>query len=89
MLCRGVLLCREGSGSGDEEADEAAFRAVGAEPELVGEALEIRSRLAAHRRRDTLYQRIDRISAHLGPQWRHGDQKLQVHLALTMHRTAG
>ncbi|MFB6781837.1 helix-turn-helix domain-containing protein [Streptomyces sp. NPDC056352] len=38
---------------------------------------------------NTLYQRIDRISALLGPQWRHGDHGLQVHLALTMHRTAG
>ncbi|MFF3128246.1 helix-turn-helix domain-containing protein [Streptomyces sp. NPDC057908] len=38
---------------------------------------------------NTLYQRIDRISALLGPQWRHGDHALQVHLALTMRRTAG
>ncbi|MER7170621.1 helix-turn-helix domain-containing protein [Streptomyces mesophilus] len=38
---------------------------------------------------NTLYQRIDRISALLGPQWRHGDQALQVHLALKTHRTSG
>ncbi|MFD5189570.1 helix-turn-helix domain-containing protein [Streptomyces sp. NPDC058357] len=38
---------------------------------------------------NTLYQRIDRISALLGPRWRHGDHALQVHLALTMWRTAG
>jgi sugar diacid utilization regulator len=31
---------------------------------------------------NTLYQRIDRITSLLGPQWRHGDQALQVHLAL-------
>ncbi|MGI5136824.1 MULTISPECIES: helix-turn-helix domain-containing protein [unclassified Streptomyces] len=34
---------------------------------------------------NTLYQRIDRISALLGPQWRHGDRALQVHLALKTH----
>ncbi|MCX4870734.1 helix-turn-helix domain-containing protein [Streptomyces sp. NBC_00257] len=38
---------------------------------------------------NTLYQRMERISALLGPQWRHGDHALQVHLALTMRRTAG
>ncbi|MEU9622483.1 MULTISPECIES: GAF domain-containing protein [unclassified Streptomyces] len=38
---------------------------------------------------NTLYQRIDRISALLGPRWRRGDHALQVHLALTMRRTAG
>ncbi|MEU1594312.1 helix-turn-helix domain-containing protein [Streptomyces sp. NPDC005708] len=34
---------------------------------------------------NTLYQRIDRISALLGPQWRHGDRALQVHPALKTH----
>lgn len=34
---------------------------------------------------NTLYQRIDRITALLGPQWRHSDQALQVHLALKVH----
>ncbi|MCZ0998860.1 helix-turn-helix domain-containing protein [Streptomyces mirabilis] len=34
---------------------------------------------------NTLYQRIDRITSLLGPQWRHGDQVLQVHLALKVH----
>jgi DNA-binding PucR family transcriptional regulator len=34
---------------------------------------------------NTLYQRIDRITSLLGPQWRHGDQALQVHLALKVH----
>ncbi|WP_406529696.1 PucR family transcriptional regulator [Streptomyces sp. I8-5] len=38
---------------------------------------------------NTLYQRMDRISALLGPRWRHNDHALQVHLALTMRRTAG
>ena len=36
---------------------------------------------------NTLYQRIDRITGLLGPQWRHGDQALQVHLALKTRRT--
>ncbi|WP_442817868.1 helix-turn-helix domain-containing protein [Streptomyces sp. NBC_01591] len=35
---------------------------------------------------NTLHQRIDRITALLGPLWRHGDHALQVHLALTMRR---
>ncbi|PZG95323.1 hypothetical protein C1I97_27095 [Streptomyces sp. NTH33] len=34
---------------------------------------------------NTLYQRVDRITALLGPQWRHSDQALQVHLALKVH----
>ncbi|MGW2933864.1 PucR family transcriptional regulator [Streptomyces sp. NPDC001156] len=34
---------------------------------------------------NTLYQRIDGISALLGPQWRHGDRALHVHLALKTH----
>lgn len=34
---------------------------------------------------NTLYQRIDRITSLLGPQWRHSDQALQVHLALKVH----
>lgn len=34
---------------------------------------------------NTLYQRIDRISSLLGPGWRHGDQALQVHLALKVN----
>ncbi|HXA61366.1 MAG TPA: helix-turn-helix domain-containing protein, partial [Streptosporangiaceae bacterium] len=35
---------------------------------------------------NTLYQRIDRITTLLGgPGWRHGDQALQVHLALKLH----
>ncbi|MGY3061130.1 DNA-binding PucR family transcriptional regulator [Streptomyces sp. TE3672] len=38
---------------------------------------------------NTLYQHMDRISVLLGPRWRHGDHALQVHLALTMRRTAG
>ncbi|MEV6750467.1 helix-turn-helix domain-containing protein [Streptomyces sp. NPDC051080] len=38
---------------------------------------------------NTLFQRMDRISALLGPRWRHGDHALQVRLTLTMRRTAG
>lgn len=34
---------------------------------------------------NTLYQRIDRITALLGPQWRHGDHGLQAHLAVKVH----
>ncbi|MFI6566071.1 helix-turn-helix domain-containing protein [Streptomyces sp. NPDC050534] len=34
---------------------------------------------------NTLYQRMDRVTALLGPQWRHGDHALQVHLALKVH----
>ncbi|AVH55281.1 MULTISPECIES: helix-turn-helix domain-containing protein [Streptomyces] len=34
---------------------------------------------------NTLYHRIDRVTALLGPQWRHGDHALQVHLALKLH----
>ncbi|MEU8620477.1 GAF domain-containing protein [Streptomyces sp. NPDC048623] len=34
---------------------------------------------------NTLYQRIDRVTTLLGPQWRHGDHALQVHLALKVH----
>lgn len=34
---------------------------------------------------NTLYQRIDRITSLLGPDWRHGDHALQVHLALKVH----
>jgi len=34
---------------------------------------------------NTLYQRIDRVTSLLGPQWRHSDQALQVHLALKIH----
>lgn len=35
---------------------------------------------------NTLYQRIDRVTALLGPPWRHGDHALQVHLALKIHK---
>ncbi|MFC7220204.1 helix-turn-helix domain-containing protein [Streptomyces polyrhachis] len=38
---------------------------------------------------NTLYQRIDRITALLGPQWKHSDQALQVHLALKVHAVLG
>ncbi|WP_405749364.1 helix-turn-helix domain-containing protein [Streptomyces sp. NBC_00012] len=48
-----------------------------------------RTAAALYVRVNTLYQRMDRISALLGPRWRHGDHALQVHLALTMRRTAG
>ncbi|MGW0903342.1 helix-turn-helix domain-containing protein [Streptomyces sp. NPDC002853] len=34
---------------------------------------------------NTLYQRVERISALLGSQWRHADNLLQVHLALKVH----
>jgi sugar diacid utilization regulator len=34
---------------------------------------------------NTLYQRLDRVAALLGKDWRHGDQALQVHLALKLH----
>ncbi|MEV6106138.1 GAF domain-containing protein [Streptomyces sp. NPDC051940] len=34
---------------------------------------------------NTLYQRMDRVTALLGPHWRHSDQALQVHLALKVH----
>ena len=35
---------------------------------------------------NTLYQRLERITALLGESWRSGDGALQVHLALTLHR---
>ena len=35
---------------------------------------------------NTLYQRMERITALLGEGWRSGDGALQVHLALTLHR---
>lgn len=35
---------------------------------------------------NTLYQRLDRVTALLGEGWRHGDSALQVHLALKVHR---
>lgn len=40
---------------------------------------------------NTLYQRLDRLDEILGPQWRTGDQLLQVHLALKLRqlRAAG
>ncbi|MQY10283.1 hypothetical protein SRB5_03900 [Streptomyces sp. RB5] len=34
---------------------------------------------------NTLYQRMDRVTALLGPHWKHADQALQVHLALKVH----
>lgn len=34
---------------------------------------------------NTLYQRLERVTALLGEGWRHGDQALQVHLALKVH----
>lgn len=34
---------------------------------------------------NTLYQRLDRVTALLGDGWRRGDQALQVHLALKVH----
>lgn len=34
---------------------------------------------------NTLYQRLDRISQLLGQRWRHGDDALQVHLAVKLH----
>ncbi|HET6359271.1 helix-turn-helix domain-containing protein, partial [Streptomyces sp.] len=36
---------------------------------------------------NTLYQRIDKVGALLGADWRHGDRALQVHLALKLHLT--
>ncbi|MFC8131188.1 helix-turn-helix domain-containing protein [Streptomyces sp. NPDC057302] len=38
---------------------------------------------------NTLYQRVERITALLGPQWRHADQILQVHLALKVYAVLG
>ena len=38
---------------------------------------------------NTLYQRLDRVTALLGPGWRTGDSALQVHLALTLSRALG
>jgi sugar diacid utilization regulator len=35
---------------------------------------------------NTLYQRLDRLDEVLGPDWRTGDQLLQVHLALKLRR---
>ncbi len=35
---------------------------------------------------NTLYQRLDRIGHLLGERWRHGDDALQVQLALRLHR---
>ncbi|HEX5497264.1 MAG TPA: GAF domain-containing protein [Mycobacteriales bacterium] len=34
---------------------------------------------------NTLYQRLDRIDQLLGQRWRHGDDALQVHLAVKLH----
>jgi GAF domain-containing protein len=34
---------------------------------------------------NTLYQRLDRVTRLLGEGWRHGDDALQVHLALKVH----
>lgn len=36
---------------------------------------------------NTLYQRLDRVTALLGEHWRTGDRALQVHLALRLSRT--
>lgn len=38
---------------------------------------------------NTLYQRLERVAALLGPGWRHGDAALQLHLALQVHTIAG
>lgn len=38
---------------------------------------------------NTLYQRLDRVTALLGSGWRSGDSALQVHLALTLSRALG
>ncbi|MGW5865223.1 helix-turn-helix domain-containing protein [Streptomyces sp. NPDC055239] len=38
---------------------------------------------------NTLYQRVERITALLGPQWRHADEILQVHLALKVYAVLG
>ncbi|MFJ3903742.1 helix-turn-helix domain-containing protein [Streptomyces sp. NPDC090025] len=38
---------------------------------------------------NTLYQRIDRIAALIGQDWRHGDRALHVHLALKLRLTSG
>ncbi|WP_439377185.1 helix-turn-helix domain-containing protein [Amycolatopsis lexingtonensis] len=37
---------------------------------------------------NTLYQRLDRITALLGEDWQEGDRALDVHLALRLHRLA-
>lgn len=37
---------------------------------------------------NTLYQRLDRITALLGQDWQEGDRALDVHLALRIHRLA-
>ncbi|MGW5722443.1 helix-turn-helix domain-containing protein [Amycolatopsis sp. NPDC003865] len=37
---------------------------------------------------NTLYQRLDRITALLGEDWQEGDRALDVHLALRVHRLA-
>lgn len=38
---------------------------------------------------NTLYQRLDRVTVLIGPEWRTGDTALQVHLALTVSRAFG
>ncbi|MFJ7201272.1 MULTISPECIES: helix-turn-helix domain-containing protein [unclassified Streptomyces] len=97
----GILL----GPAGREELDRFVRRTIGAlvehdetrGSELVRTALTYfacdgnlsRTAAALYVHVNTLYQRIDRISALLGPLWRHGDHALQVHLALTMWRTAG
>ncbi|MFV2174909.1 helix-turn-helix domain-containing protein [Actinomadura sp. LOL_016] len=43
---------------------------------------------ALHIHANTLYQRLDRITALLGDGWRHGDRALDVQLALRLHRLA-
>jgi GAF domain-containing protein/sugar diacid utilization regulator len=35
---------------------------------------------------NTLYQRLDRVDAILGPTWRHGDRALEIRLALRLRR---
>jgi len=43
---------------------------------------------ALHVHANTLYQRLDRISAQLGEDWRVGDRALDVHMALRIHELA-
>ena len=43
------------------------------------------SATALHVHPNTLYQRLDRITALMGEGWRDGDRALDVHMALRMH----
>jgi DNA-binding PucR family transcriptional regulator len=48
-----------------------------------------RAAASLHVHVNTLYQRLERIGRLLGPDWQQGDDALELHLALRIHRIAG